>query len=69
MPATFSIELLKAQAVAARTFAYKKIVDGTEQKNLLFESYQNGYLIDPEEFYSVDFSNKNLKYKYINNMI
>ena len=28
MPATFSIESLKAQAVAARTFAYKKIMDG-----------------------------------------
>lgn len=27
MPATFSIESLKAQAVAARTFAYKKIVN------------------------------------------
>lgn len=27
MPATFSIEALKAQAVAARTFAYKKIIN------------------------------------------
>lgn len=29
MPATFSFEALKAQAVASRTFAYKKIVSGS----------------------------------------
>ena len=34
-------------------------IDGTHTNNLLFESYQNGYLMDPEEFYNVDFSNQN----------
>ena len=34
-------------------------IDGTHTNNLLFESYQNGYLMDPEEFYNVDFSSQN----------
>ena len=33
-------------------------IDGTSTNNLLFESYQNGYLLDPEDFYNVDFSSK-----------
>ena len=37
MPATFSIEALKAQAVAARTFAYRKIIDN----KLSYDDLQN----------------------------
>ena len=29
MPATFSFDALKAQSIAARTFSYRKIIDGT----------------------------------------
>lgn len=31
-------------------------LDGSKQNNLLFEVYHDGYLMDPEDFYNVDFS-------------
>jgi len=31
-------------------------LEGIKENNLLFESYHDGYLMDPEEFYNVDFS-------------
>jgi len=34
-------------------------LDGIKQNNLLFETYHDGYLMDPEEFYNVDFSSSN----------
>ena len=32
-------------------------LDGTLTNNILFESYHNGLLIDPEDFYNIDFNN------------
>ena len=32
-------------------------LDGSLTNNILFESYHNGLLIDPEDFYNVDFNN------------
>ena len=41
MPASFSFESLKAQAVAARTFAYKKIITGSlTYDNLIYDKGQ-----------------------------
>jgi stage II sporulation protein D len=41
MPASFSFESLKAQAVAARTFAYKKIINGSlTYDNLIYDKGQ-----------------------------
>lgn len=34
----------------------KNKLEGTAEFNLLFESYLNGYLLDPEEFYKIDLS-------------
>lgn len=34
-------------------------IDGSLSNNLLFETYHNGYLIDPEDFYNIDFNNEN----------
>ena len=34
-------------------------LEGTLNNNLLFETYLNGLLLDPEDFYNVDFNNFN----------
>lgn len=34
-------------------------LDGTLSNNILFETYLNGLLLDPEDFYNVDFNNVN----------
>ena len=31
-------------------------IEGSLKNNILFETYHEGYLMDPEEFYNVDFS-------------
>ena len=44
MPATFSFEALKAQAVASRTFAYKKIVSGSLTYDDLYKDKGQAYI-------------------------
>ena len=44
MPATFSVESLKAQAVAARTFAYKKIINNKLDYNNLSTDKGQAYI-------------------------
>ena len=44
MPASFSFEALKSQAVVARTFAYKKISDNTLSYDLLKEDKGQSYI-------------------------
>lgn len=34
-------------------------LDGIKKNNLLFETYHDGYLMDPEDFYNVDFQSLN----------
>ena len=34
-------------------------IDGSSNNNLLFETYHDGYLIDPEDFYNIDFNAEN----------
>ena len=34
-------------------------IDGSLSNNILFETYHDGYLMDPEDFYNVDFNNIN----------
>lgn len=34
-------------------------LEGSLNNNLLFETYQNGLLMDPEDFYNIDFNNLN----------
>ena len=48
MPATFSFEALKAQAVAARTFAYKKILNNTKTYDSIYEDKGQAYLSNEE---------------------
>lgn len=57
MPATFSIESLKAQAVAARTFTYKKIINNQLNYNNL--STDKG-----QAYYNLDQLKKNWGNKY-----
>lgn len=57
MPATFSIESLKAQAVAARTFAYKKIVNNDI-------SIDNLSLDKGQAYINIDTMKKNWGNKY-----
>ena len=46
MPATFSIEALKAQAVASRTYAYKKLLENKYTVNDLYSDLGQSYLND-----------------------
>lgn len=34
-------------------------IEGSLNNNILFETYHDGYLIDPEDFYNIDFNNQN----------
>lgn len=34
-------------------------IEGSSNNNLLFETYHDGYLIDPEDFYNIDFNAEN----------
>lgn len=56
MPATFSFEALKAQAVASRTFIYRKIIDGNISYDYLNHDKGQAYL-----------SNEELKERWKNN--
>ena len=48
MPATFSIEALKAQAVAARTFAYKKIINNKLNFDNLYTDKGQAYITNEQ---------------------
>lgn len=34
-------------------------IEGSLNNNILFEAYHDGYLIDPEDFYNIDFNTEN----------
>ena len=49
-------EVLKGDIIGA---SGTNKIETSSNSNLLFEAYYEGYLIDPEDFYNVDFNNLN----------